>query len=187
ADCGRDEDFVGGAQVFGTKRLLQDGNAGFRRNFHGDAAGDAFEAAGVKRGREDFAVFDGEDVCGRAFGNFAALVAHDDFVESFFDCFGNGPNIIEPGDALYAGEGRSGVAAVFAEAEAHGFAMFGEAGGVNDEVDLRMLFAALPVADGVVDKIDARATFGYFVGANDFVEMHAHFGRGVGHGETGEV
>src|SRR6266436_5837081 len=65
--------------------------------------------------------------------------------------------------------------------------MFGEAGGVNDEVNLRMLFVALPVADGVVDKIDARATLGYFVGANDFVEMDAHFGCGVGHGEVGEV
>ena len=50
-----------------------------------------------------------------------------------------------------------------------------------------MLFVALPVADGVVDEIDARATFGYFVGANDFVEMDAHFGRAVGHGEAGEV
>jgi len=33
AVCRRDEDLVGGVEVFGTKRLLQDGNAGFRRDF----------------------------------------------------------------------------------------------------------------------------------------------------------
>src|SRR6266851_5984981 len=65
--------------------------------------------------------------------------------------------------------------------------MFGEAGGVNNEVDLRVLFLALPESHGVVDQIDARAALGDYVGANDFVEMDAHFGRGVGHGEAGEV
>ncbi len=79
------------------------------------------------------------------------------------------------------------MAAVFAEAQAHDFAMFGEAGGVNNEVDLRVLFLALPESHGVVDQIDARATFGDHVGANDFVEMHAYFGRSVRHGEAGEV
>src|SRR4029077_15116030 len=87
------------------------------------------------RGSKDLVVFDGEDICGSAFGDFAALVEHDDFVETFFDCFRKGPNIIEPGDALYASHGRRGVAAVFAEGQAHDLAMFGEAGGVNDGVD----------------------------------------------------
>src|SRR6266567_4166597 len=182
---GRDKDFVGGVQVFGTKRLLDDGNAGFRRDFHEDAARDAFEAAGVQRRREDLAVFDGEDICGSAFGHFATLVEHDDFVESLPRSLRNGPNIIEPRDALYSGHGRRGVAAVFAEGEAHNFAMLGETGGVNDKVNLRMLFVALPEADRVVDKIDARATFGYLVGANHFVKMDAYFGRGVGHGKAG--
>src|SRR6266700_2663239 len=183
---GRDKNFVGGVQVFGTKRLLDDGNAGFRRDFHEDAARDAFEAAGVQRRREDLAVFDGEDICGSAFGHFATLVEHDDFVESLPRSLRNGPNIIEPRDALYSGHGRRGVAAVFAEGEAHNFAMLGETGGVNDKVNRRMLFVALPEADRVVDKIDARATFGYLVGANHFVKMDAYFCRGVGHGKAGD-
>src|SRR5260370_2866449 len=93
---GRDKHFVGGVKVLGMKRLLDDGNAGLRRYFHEDATSDAFEAPGVERGREDFSVFHGEDIGGGAFGNFAALVQHDHFVETIFDSFANGPNIIQP-------------------------------------------------------------------------------------------
>src|SRR5207249_9548358 len=69
------------------------------------------------------------------------------------------------------------MAAVLAKGKTRDFAMFGQAGGINNEVHLGMLFVALPETNGVVDKIDARATFGDFVGANHFVEMHPHFGR----------
>ena len=79
------------------------------------------------------------------------------------------------------------MAAVLAKGKTHDFAMFGQAGGINNEVHLGMLFVALPETSGVVDKIDARATFGDFVGANHFVEMHPHFGRRVGHGQTGNA
>src|SRR5260370_24361441 len=155
AVCRGNKNFISGVQVFGTKRLLEHGNAGFRRDFHEDAASNAFEAAGVQRRREDLAVFDGEDICGSAFGHFAALVEHDDFVESLPGSFRNGPNIIEPRDALYAGHGRRGVAAVFAEGEARDFAMFGETGGVNDKGNLWMPFIAFPETHPAVDKINA--------------------------------
>src|SRR5467141_966612 len=64
--------------------------------------------------------------------------------------------------------------------------MFGETGRVNDEIHLRLLFVALPEAHRVVDQINACAAFANLVGANHFVEMHAHLGRGVGHGKAGE-
>ncbi len=38
----------------------------------------------------------------------------------------------------------------------------------------------------IVDEINARAAFGDIVGANDFVEVHANLGGGVGHREAAE-
>ncbi len=78
------------------------------------------------------------------------------------------------------------MAAVGAETEADRFAIFRERGGIDDEVDSRLRLVAAPETDLIVDQIDARAAFGDVVGANDFVEMHADFGGGVGHGEADE-
>src|SRR5580704_4252125 len=78
------------------------------------------------------------------------------------------------------------MAALLADGEAHNFAMFGERGAVNDQVHLGMLLGALPEADGVVDEIDAGAAFGDLIGADDFVEMDADFGSGVGHGKASD-
>src|SRR2546422_186954 len=132
---GGNENLVRGVDVLGAERLFDHGYAGFGRDFHQDAAGDAFEAAGVEWGREDLAVLDRENVRGSAFGNFAAFVEHDDFVETFFVRFRDGPDIIEPRDAFYARERRSRMAAVVAEREADDFTVLGERRGVNNQVD----------------------------------------------------
>src|SRR5260370_10595222 len=126
AVCGRNKDFVSGVQIFGPKRLLHDRNGGFWRNFHEDAASDAFEAAGAERRRENFPILHRKDICGSAFGNFAALVEHGDFVESLLNSFANGPNIVQPGNALYAGHRRRRMASLFANREAHDVSMFRE-------------------------------------------------------------
>src|SRR5712692_9624085 len=181
---GGDEDFVGGVKIFGTEVLLDDVDTGFGSDLREDAARDAFEAAGVQRRRIDFAILDSENICSRAFGDFAALVEQDHFVESFLLRFGNGPDVGKPRNAFYSREGRSRVAAVGAEAEADRFAVFGERGGINDEIDLRMRLIAAPESDLIVDEINARAAFRNIVGADDFVEVHANLGGGVGHGEA---
>src|SRR6266853_2856424 len=41
------EDFVGGVEIFGAERVLDDCDSGFGGDFKEDAAGDAFEAAGA--------------------------------------------------------------------------------------------------------------------------------------------
>jgi hypothetical protein len=75
---------------------------------------------------------------------------------------------------------------VFAKGEADDFAMFGERRGVDDEVDLGVLFVALPESHGVMNEVYAGASVGDFIGADDFVEMDADFGGGVGHGNARE-
>src|SRR5260221_7393495 len=57
AVCGRDKDFFSGVQIFGPKCLLHHRNGGFWRNFHEDAASDAFEAAGAERRASEFFTF----------------------------------------------------------------------------------------------------------------------------------
>src|SRR6266849_7457673 len=181
---GGDEDFVSGVKIFGTEGLLDDVDTGFGSDLREDAAGDAFGAAGVQRRRIDFAIPDSKYVRGGAFGDFAPLIEQDHFVESFLLRFRNGPNIGKPGDAFDAGEGGIGMAAVGAEAEADRLAVFGERRGINDEVDLRMRLIAAPESDLIVDEINARAALRNIVGADDFVEVHANLGGGVGHGEA---
>ncbi len=113
---GGKEHFVGGVKIFGAERLLDDVDAGFGSDFGEDTARDAFEAAGGQRRRIDFAVLDGENVGGGAFGDFAALVEQEHFVETLLLRFSHGPDVGKPRDAFYSGEGRGGVAAVGAEA-----------------------------------------------------------------------
>src|ERR1700686_4417051 len=93
---GGDEDFVGGVEIFGAKDLLDDVDARFRSDFREDAAGDAFEAAGVKRRRINLAIFHGENIGGGAFGDFAALVEQNNFVETFLFRLGHPPAIGTP-------------------------------------------------------------------------------------------
>src|SRR6266478_2904361 len=181
---GGDEDFVGGVKIFGTQCALRDADAGFRSDLEKDAPGDAFEAAGVERRSINLAVFNGKNIGGGALGDFAAFVEQNHFVEAFFLRFRDGPDVGKPGDAFYASEGRGGVAAVRAQAEAHRLAIFGQRRGINDEVHLRLLFLAAPKTDLVVNKIDARAAFGDVVGTNNFVQMHANLGGGVRHGQA---
>jgi hypothetical protein len=184
AISGGDENFIGGVEIFGAQRVLEDGNARFWRDFKEDAAGDAFQAAGIQWGRVNLAVLNGENVSCGAFGDFAALIEENDFVETFLLRFGDGPNIWQPGDAFYSGEGRRGVAAVRAEGKADGLAIFGKRRRIDDEIDLRLGLVTAPEADLVVDEIDTRAALGDMVGANDFVKMHANFGRSVGQGHA---
>ena len=132
----------------------------------------------------NLAVFYGENVGGGAFGDFAAFVEEDDFVETCALRFGYGPDVGEPGDAFYSGEGRGGVASVRAETEADGLAIFGEWRGIDDEVGLGLRLVAAPESDLVVDEIDAGGAFGDIVCANHFVEMDADFGGGIRHRET---
>ena len=77
---GGDENFVGGVEIFGAEHLFDDRDAGFGRDFHEDAAGDAFEAAGVERRGEDLAFSDGENIRRSAFGNFPALIEKEDII-----------------------------------------------------------------------------------------------------------
>ena len=77
--------------------------------------------------------------------------------------------------------------AVRAYGQAHDFAVLRQACAVNDEVHRGTLFVALPEADGIVDKIDARAAFGHFVGANHFVKMHADFRARVHHRQADDA
>src|SRR5690242_12664323 len=51
-----DENFFGGVEVLGAKRLLDDRESGFRRNLQEDAARDAFQAAGAERWRKNLPV-----------------------------------------------------------------------------------------------------------------------------------
>src|SRR5260370_349838 len=116
---GGDEDFIGGVEIFGTQRALRDADAGFRSDLGQAAPGDAFEAPGVERRGTDLAVFNGKNIGGGALRDFAAFVEQNHFVEAFFLRFRDRPDVGKPGDAFYAGEGRGGVAAVRAQAEAH--------------------------------------------------------------------
>ena len=181
---GGDKNFVGGVEIFRAEGLFDEGEASFGRNFEEYAAGDALEASRAERRGEDFAVFHCEDVSSSTFGDFAALVEENDFVETFFLRFGDSPNIREPGNRLDPGEGRGGVACLLAKRKAHGLAILRELRGVDDEVNLGLRFVTLPMADLVVDKIDARGAFGNLIGTNDFVKIDADFSRGVGHGHA---
>ena len=78
------------------------------------------------------------------------------------------------------------MAAVRAQRQAHGLAVFGERRGVDEQVHLGGLFVAPPEADLVVDEIDARAALADFVGADHVLEMQADFDGGVGHGQANE-
>ena len=180
---GGDENFVGGEEIFGAERLLDDGDASFGSDFHEDAAGDAFETTGVQRRCENFIFFNGENICGSAFGNFTALVEKNNFVKTFLVGFGERPDIVEPGNGFDSGEGGGGVARMFAKIEARGIFVFGKIGGVDDEIERRKLFVAVPCADFILHEINASAAFGNFIGADDFVDLDADFGSAVEHGE----
>ena len=78
------------------------------------------------------------------------------------------------------------MAALGAQRQAHHFAVLGQPGGVDDEIDLGAVFVALPVAHGIVDQVNPRATFGHFIGAHHFVEMDADFRRRVKHGQAND-
>src|SRR6266852_1148985 len=96
--------------------LFGDGGAGVGRDFHEHAAGNAFEASGAERRREDLAVLDGENIGGGALADFAPFVEQDNFIAAFALRFGEAPDAAEPGNGFHAGESGSGVAAVFADA-----------------------------------------------------------------------
>src|ERR1700675_3915764 len=121
----RNKNFVCGVKIFGAKRLLDNSDARFGSDFEEDTARDAFEAAGIQRRRENLAVFHDENIGGGAFGNFAALVEKDDFVETFFLCFSDRPNILQPQSGLDASKRRSSVAAFFAKSAPHRLGILG--------------------------------------------------------------
>ena len=73
---------------------------------------------------------------------------------------------------------------MFAKREANRIVMFRERRSIDDEIDLRERFVALPKPNLIVDEVDARAAFCDFVGANYFVKMDTDFGGGVRHGEV---
>jgi len=76
--------------------------------------------------------------------NFAALVQHYDFIESFFDGFANGPNIIQSRKmVLTPVQGDAGVPPVFTDGRAHRFAMFGETRRANNENSTCGYFSSL--------------------------------------------
>src|SRR6266852_8510844 len=165
--------------------LFGDGGAGIGGDFHEHATGDAFEASGAQWRGEDLAVLDREDVGGGALADFAAFVEQDNFIAAFALRFGEAPDAIDPGDGFYAGKSGSGVEAVFANAEAGGVRSWVDVGAGDDQVHFGHFFVALPGADGIPNQIDARATVQDFVGANDFLQVHADFCAGVGHGQAG--
>src|ERR1700730_10472871 len=183
---GSDKDFVGFGEIAEVERMLGDGSAGFGGDFHQDAAGYPFEASGIERRGKDLFIFHDKDICGGAFGDFAPLVEHKNFVEAGFLRFRESPDVIEPGNCFYTGERGGGVAAPFASGEPRGGRIFRKVGGGDDQIDFRHFFGALPEAHGVPDQIDAGATFFNLVGANNFLKIDANFRAGVRHGHADE-
>jgi len=72
-------------------------------------------------GREDLAVFDGEDICRSAFGSFAALVEHKDFVESFLTASATAQTLLSQEMLFTPARGEAAWRPVFAEGEAPRF------------------------------------------------------------------
>ena len=129
---GSNENFLSRIEIFRPQRLFNHGESGFRRNLQKNAARNAFQAAGTEWRGKDLAIFHCEDVCRRAFRHLAALVEHHHFVEAFFVGFGDGPNVIEPGDGFHSCQRRSGVAPMRAQSQADDLPVLGQASGVND-------------------------------------------------------
>src|SRR5580704_9369432 len=113
----RNKEFVGGEKIFGVKSLLDNGDSRFRRNFEKNSARDTFETAGIQRRGQNLSVLYGENICGRAFGNFPALIEKDNFVKTFFLRFGDGPNILQPRCCFDSCERRSSVTSLFAKSQ----------------------------------------------------------------------
>src|SRR5690242_3218857 len=82
AGGGRDEDFVGGFEIGGHDGLFDNLDAGHADLAQDDFAGDAGETARTERRGPYFAAVGDEDVGRGAFGDFAAFVEQDDFVEA---------------------------------------------------------------------------------------------------------
>src|SRR5215831_1329084 len=118
-----DENFFYRIEVLGTQSLLDDRKARFWRNFQKDAACDTFQAARTERRRINLSVLHSKNICRSAFGHFTALVKHHDFIETFFVCFGDGPNIVKPRDRFNAGQRGSRVSAVRTKAKPNDFAV----------------------------------------------------------------
>ena len=75
---------------------------------------------------------------------------------------------------------------MLANGETNRFAIFGKRRGRNDEIDGGQLFVTAPETYLVVHEIDARAAFGNFVGANDFLELNPNARASVWHGQTND-
>jgi hypothetical protein len=181
---GRDKNFVGGVEIFETEGVLFHNGASFADNFKKNVARYAFEASGAQRRSQNGVALDDVKIRGGTFGDFAAFIEHDDFIASVFLRFRDGPDVVEPRNCFYADEGGGGVPAMFADGEANWLLIFGKRRGVDDEIDGGLRFVATPEADLVIYEINARATVGDFVGANDFLQLHANAGSGVRHGQV---
>src|SRR5262249_31348141 len=76
---------------------------------------------------------------------------------------------------------------VFANGEAQGFAELWQIGRVNHQIYLWHCFFAAPMADLVVDQIEARTAVHNFVPANDFLQMDTNFRAAVRHRQAQET
>src|SRR5579863_242443 len=171
---GGDEDLFSGIKVFWRERLLRHLQAQGGSNFQEDAASYSLEASGRQWRRENAALPHAKNLGGGTLCHLTAFVQQNNLVKSGLLSFGKIPNIIQPGSDLHTCQWGSGVAAVFAEAQAHRLFVAGKAGGIEDQVHLRGRLVTLPKAGFVIDGIDARGSFGDMVCAQDFVKLTAN-------------
>ena len=170
------ENLLGGVNILGTEGLFYELHARFRTDFEQDLPGHAFQTTGRERWREDFPATDAKNICGGALGHFAALVQAQRFVETGFLRLRQRPNIVEPRYDLDARERGRGVASVLAQGKARGFVVLGEAGGIQDEVHRRDFFIALPKTSLIVNRVNAHAALGDFIGAEKVAQVDANLG-----------
>ncbi len=192
ADCnhvaigGGNEKLIGGIKILDTQSVFFHDGTGFANDFKKDAARYTFQAARTQRWSENGVALDDIEIRGGTFGDFAAFVEHDDFVESVFLRFGDRPDIVEPGNCLYASERGGGMAAMFANSETNWLVVFGKRRGVNDQIDCGLRFIAAPKTDLIVEEVDARAAIGNFIGADHFLKLDANARSGVRHGQMND-
>lgn len=172
---GGNEDLVGGEQIGGAERRFLALHSGTRANFEQNAARDSFETAGVERRRQHAAGAHAEKIRSGAFSNFATFIEQHNFIETGLLGLVKIPDIVEPGGNFHAGERRGCVAPMFAEIEAGGLAKSRQVGAAQEQVNEWKALVAAPVADLIVNGVNARAAFGNAIGTDDLEQIAADF------------
>ena len=129
----------------------------------------------MKRRREHASSANTEEICGRAFGHFPALIEKHHFIESALLRFVEVPDIIQPRCDFHACQRRCRMAAMFAKIQTRGLAIRRKVRAAEKQVHHGHGFIAAPVAHLIVDDVNARTAFFDMIRANDFGQMAADF------------